>query len=439
MSRSIKDLKARADKVLMPAYLRYHPDFPLWVAKADGAYLFDHEGNRLIDAFGEVCTASVGHCHPEVVEALREQVGRAWHVPSLYYSEPIVAAAEALVAVMRVPDCQVFWVNSGTEATEFAAQLASLKTGSGNFLCFRGSFHGRTRFSASVTVQGAWRKRVGVTFVPGVYPVPTPYAYRDKPKGLPEDAYFKWILQEIGHTIEHACGGQIAGMFVEPMLGNGGVIYGPKWFYDSLVDLVHRAGGLVIADEVQTGVMRTGEWWASDNWTLRPDIWDMAKGLGNGFPVGAVVARPEVAAAFNGTSHFSTYGGNPLAMVVVEKVLEIAGRTGTRENIARQGQRLIAQLGGVMSDDHRLIGDVRGAGLMIGVELVEDQETKKPASADTMKAVMDGCRNKGVLLGKGGICGNVIRIKPPYCLTDEDTSTILQVFNEVLTEVERAA
>ncbi|MDO8435187.1 MAG: aspartate aminotransferase family protein [bacterium] len=432
----IMELKARAEKVLMPAYLRYHPDYPLWVARAEGAYLYDQEGRRYVDAFGEVCTASVGHCHPEVVAALREQIGQVWHVPSLYYSEPIVAAAEALVAVMHVPDCQVFWVNSGTEATEFAAQLATLSTGRSNFLCFRGSFHGRTRFSASVTVQGAWRKRVGVTLVPGVYPVPTPYAYREKPEGLNEDTYFNWILAEIDRTIEHACGGQLAGMFIEPMLGNGGVIYGPKWFYDGLVDRVHKAGGLVIADEVQTGVGRTGTWWGSSDWSVQPDIWDMAKGLGNGFPVGAVVARPEVAAAFNGTAHFSTYGGNPLAMVVVKKVLEIVGRSETLANIERQGARFLGTLRN-LKRDHRLIGDVRGTGLMLGVELVEDKN-KTPASPATMAAVMDGCRNKGVLLGKGGICGNVIRIKPPYCTSDEDTVTIMKVFDKVLTEVERA-
>lgn len=438
MAAEIKDLVRRAEAVLMPAYMRYYPDDPLGIEYGKGAKVRGLDGRDYVDGFGGVCTTWVGHSHDEMSEALSEQLRRLTHVSTLYHTESMVQAAEALTALMPVPGCKVFWTNSGTEATEFAAHLASLYTGRQTFLCFHHSFHGRTRMAAGLTMQKPWRQRGGVTFVPGIFPVPAPYAYREQPKGMNEADYYFWLLAQIQATIDNACGGVLAGMFVEPIMGNGGVFCGPPWFYDGLVKIVHAAGGLVIADEVQTGVRRTGSWWGSQCWTKeRPDIWNMAKSLGNGLPVGATVARPAVADPFRHTAHFSTFGGNPVVMTAVCKTLEIIGRDATGQNIVERGDQLRQGLQ-ALQERHPLVGDVRGQGLFLGVELVKHPQLKEPASAETLR-VMELCRNRGVLVGKGGVYGNIIRIKPPSCIQEDECAQVLDAMDYALTEVEKAA
>ncbi|MBI4406880.1 MAG: aspartate aminotransferase family protein [Candidatus Kerfeldbacteria bacterium] len=429
------EIAAGRSRFLVPAYLQYHPDCPVAVARANGAYVYDLEGREYVDAFAGVVTISVGHCDAEVLEAEIAQMRLAQHVTTLYHHEAPVLAAEALAATMTdMGDVQLLFTGTGTEATEFAVHLAKLHTGSSVVLSLRNSFHGRTLMSASLTAQEPWRNA-------GPYAVDThhvagPYAYREMPRGMDEAMYEAHLLAELERTIKHTGGGKLAALIVEPIQGNGGVLYGSNEFYGRLVEIVHRYGGLVIADEVQTGFGRTGKWWGSSHWPLPPDMRDMAKGMGNGNPVGGVAARVDVAAAFKGKAHFSTYGANPVAMRGVTKVVEIVGRAETQRNIQTRGEQLLTCLG-ELQQRHPLIGEVRGKGLMIGVELVRDRTTRAVAGTETL-AVMDHCRTHGgVLLGKGG-AGNVLRIKPPYCISADDINTIIRALDNALTTVESA-
>lgn len=429
------EILAFREEHLVPAYLRYHGDSPVVIDQAEMQYVYDPDGNRYLDGFAGVCTTSVGQCHPEVVEAVVAQMCRVGHVTTLYLNEQIVRTAARLNQVTPIPGgYKWFFTNSGTEATEFAGHMARLATGNNGFVSVRGSFHGRTMLSATLTAQKPWR--VVGPYASDVHHIPNPYAYR-RPDGISEEGFYNWCLEEARATLDHALGGRLAALYVEPIQGNGGVIYGPAWYYDALVDMVHSCGGLVVSDEVQTGFGRTGAWWGCNHWSRQPDILDCAKGMGNGFPVGGVAAKKEVAEAFRGKAHFSTYGGNPPAMVQVRKVVEIIDRPETMDNIRTRGEQLLAGLR-ALQDRYSLVGDVRGMGLMIGVELVRDRKTKEPASLETIR-VMDLCRDRGVLLGKGGVCGNVLRIKPPYCITHEDVESLLEALEESLAVVKAAA
>lgn len=422
-------------RYLVPAYLQYHQNHPIVVDHAKGAYVFDPDGTRFIDAFAGVVTISVGHCNDEVLGAEIAQMRRVQHVTTLYYHEAPVLAARALAGVMPdMAEPQMFFTNSGTEATEFAIHLAKLSTRNLVVLAVRNSFHGRTLMSASLTVQKPWRNA-------GPYAVDThhiagPYAYREKPREMTDEDYEAHLLAELERTIAHTCGGKLAALIVEPIQGNGGVLYGSNAFYGELVRIVHAAGGLVIADEVQAGFGRTTRWWGSSWWPTPPDMRTMAKGMGDGYPIGGVAATAEVASAFNGLAHFSTYGANPPAMVGLAKIIEIINREETRVNIANRGVQLRHGLER-LKERHPLIGDIRGKGLMLGVELVRSRSEREPADTETIR-IQDYCRENGVLLGKGG-AGNVLRIKPPYCITQEDAATILSVLDDALTEVEHAA
>lgn len=429
------EIAAGRKRHLVPAYLQYHADNPLVIARANGAYVYDPDERRYIDAFAGVVTISVGHCDEEVLEAEIAQMRQVQHVTTLYYHDAPIRAAEALAAVMPdMDEPQLFFTNSGTEATEFAIHLAKLHTGRSAVLAVRNSFHGRTLMSASLTVQQPWRN--AGPYAVDVHHVAGPYAYREKPHGMTDGDYEAHLLAELERTIKHTCGGKLAALIIEPIQGNGGVLYGSDAFYGRLVEIVHAAGGLVIADEVQTGFYRTGRWWGSSWWPKAPDIRTMAKGMGNGYPLGGVAARREVAMAFNGLAHFSTYGANPPAMVGLVKIVEIISRDETQRNIANRGIQLRTGLE-ELAERHRLIGDVRGKGLMLGVELVKDRDTREPAAAETVR-VQDLCRDHGVLLGKGG-AGNVLRIKPPYCLSEGDAAEILRVLDVALAAVKQAA
>ena len=426
-------LEARR-KHLFGAYLTYFPDDPLVLERGDMQYVWDDADRRYLDAFASVVTISVGHCHPEVVVAAKEQLDRAQHFTTLYGEERLVEAAARLTSLTPEGLSRVFFTNSGSESNDFAAHAVMHATKRTGLIALLHSFHGRTGTASALTFQKPWRNVP--PYKSDVYPVPNPYAFR-RPKGMSEDSFFDMCLEMTRQVIDHACGGaNLAGMWVEPVQGNGGVIHGPDWYYDELIRMVHAVGGLFVADEVQTGLGRTGKMWGCSHWSERPDVMVLAKPLGNGHPIGAVVTTEAISAAFSGLSHFNTGGGNPVSMAIAHKVMQIIARPETQVNIAERGAQIWDGLES-LKERHPMIGDHRGMALMQGIEIVDPRDgSPNPAAT---KRIMRLCRDRGVLLGTGGVNHNVFRIKPPYCITREDADAIIAALDESFTIVEREA
>lgn len=420
-------LAARA-QYLFQAYMTYFPDDPLVLKRGSMQYVWDLEGREYLDAFSSVVTISAGHCHPEVVEALVEQASEAQHFTTLYPEGRLAEAAEKLVGLAPEGLSRVFFTNSGSEANDFAAHAVMRATRRTGLIALLHSFHGRTGTASALTFQKPWRNVP--PYKPDVYCVPNPYVFR-RPKGMSEQGFLEMCLHYTREVINHACGGQnLAGLWVEPVQGNGGVIHGPSWYYDELVCMVHEAGGFVVADEVQTGLGRTGRMWGCDHWAEKPDVIVVAKPLGNGLPIGAVIAREEISAAFKGLAHFNTGGGNPLSMAAAKAVMDVISREETMENIRACGEELSAGLRG-LKERHPLVGDHRGYGLMQGIEIVKADGSPNPDATARVKGL---CRDRGVLLGTGGVNHSVFRVKPPYCVTSGDVGIIIRALDESLTE-----
>ncbi len=429
---SAHEIAAMGKQFLMPAYMRYWPDDPLVLRRGMGQYVFDANGRRYLDAFGAVVTISLGHCDLGVLEAQIAQMREAQHFTTLFPEEQLVLTAVRLAGIARGTLSQSFFTNSGSEANEVAAHLARRATRRTGLISLYHSFHGRTATAAALTAQKPWRNVP--PYSSDVHHVPNPYLLR-RP-GMTEDEFLRWCLHQTEETIKHSLGGEgnFAGLWVEPIQGNGGVIKGPSWYYDELVRLTHKYGGLLIADEVQTGFGRTGKWFGCDHWGEQPDMMVMAKGMGNGYPVGGVIATPAVAAGFDGLTHFNTYGGNPVAMATVCAVIDGIDTDEVRNNIKQRGAQLMNDLEELYGH-HRMIGEVRGQGLMIGVEIVVDR-TDMVQNPVGLAKVHRKMRDRGFLLGKGGVDGNVFRIKPPYCITKEDCDDLMAALDDSLTEVE---
>jgi 4-aminobutyrate aminotransferase-like enzyme len=429
---SVAELKALGDQHLMPL-TRYWPDDPLVVTHGKGAYLYDADGRPYLDMFGGVATVSVGYADPRVIEAQIAQLKRGCHFTELYLSEPIVRAAACLASITPEGFTKCKVVNSGSEANELAAMVVMHATGKTGLIALEHAYHGRTPIARSLTFLCNWRN--APPYVHDVHFVPNPYALR-RPKGMGEDDFYHWCLERIETTIKHAHGGKknFAGFWVEPWQGNGGVIAGPSWYYDALVWLVHHYDGLVVADEVQTGFGRTGKWFGCQWWNEKPDLIVMAKGIANGFPMGAVATTPKIAEAMEGFLDFNTFGGNPLAAVSMHATID-AIKT-MRDNVLTRGKQLSDGLEGFVTR-HRSVAKVRGCGLMLGVEFVADKDSLKhnPALMEKIHRMM---RDRGVLVGKGGPEGNIMRIKPPYCLTEADCDKFLNALDESVTVAEAA-
>jgi 4-aminobutyrate aminotransferase-like enzyme len=329
---------------------------------------------------------------------------------------------------------KVFFTNSGTEATELATMIAKRATEAHDFIALSHSFHGRTLMGMSLTGQASWRN--AGPYAPGVHHVAAPYCYRC-PLGLRYPSCDVACAKLVEDAVACATPGKIAAFYAEPIIGNGGVIVPPPEYFPIVYDAVRRAGGVTVSDEVQTGVGRTGggKFFGVEHWGVKPDLVTMAKGLGNGYPVGAVLMTAKVAEPMRRLAHFSTFANNPVASVTVDAVLKYIADHAVDENVTIVGEQLKRQLFALM-ERHPVIGDVRGKGLMLGVELVVDRRTKSPAGTETAR-VLDLARERGVLLGRGGMLGNVIRIKPPLIFTRENVEQLITVLDESLAIVEK--
>jgi alanine-glyoxylate transaminase/(R)-3-amino-2-methylpropionate-pyruvate transaminase len=410
--------------------MTYYDD-PLMIVEGSMQYVYDETGRRYLDAFAGIVTVSVGHCHPHVVARARAQNETLQHTTTIYY-HPTIAEYGKMLADTLPGDLSVcYFVNSGTEANDLAMLMARLYTGNYDVVSLRNAYHGGSLSSMGLTAHSTWKYNVPHSF--GVHHALAPDPYRG-PWGREEPDAGENYAADIQDLIRFATPGQVAAFYAESIQGVGGVVVYPDGYLEAAYRHVRAAGGLCIADEVQTGFGRTGEkFWGFETQGVIPDIVTMAKGIGNGAPLAAVVTTPEIAGTLAQRIHFNTFGGNPVSCAMGKAVLEVIEKEGIRKNALNVGSRLMAGLERLKAD-HSWVGDVRGLGLMIGVELVRDRETKEPATQE-VKRVWERARELGLLVGKSGFYGNVLRIKPPMCLNTKDADFIIEVLDMVLGEL----
>ena len=406
---------------------------PLMVVEGYMQYLFDETGRRYLDLFAGIVTVSCGHSHPKLVERVQAQLKLLQHTTTIYLHPNFPSLARRLAGKMPPGLDVTYFVNAGSEANDLAIMMARAFTGHNDVVAVRNSYHGGSPSAMALTSHHTWKYPQQLNS--GIHHAMNPDPYRSPFAGTPEQIATQ-AANDIRDVVRYSTPGRIAAFIAEPMQGVGGVTYGAPNYLREAYAAAREFGGLCIADEVQTGFGRTGEhFWGFQNWGVTPDIVTMAKGIGNGAPLAAVTTRREIAESITGRIHFNTFGGNPMSMAAGLAVLEIIEEEGLQENARVVGGRFKVGLKELQTR-HRLIGDVRGKGLMLGVELVKDRETKEPARQEALD-IMEHLREAGVLIGKGGLDGNVLRIKPPMCLTAADVDYALDALDAALTKVER--
>jgi len=402
---------------------------PIIIERAQGAIVTDANGRDYIDCFAGISVVNAGHSNPEVVAAAKAQLDKLTHCCSYVYHVPVVAdLAEKIAEIAPGRLRKTFFANSGAEAIEGAMKLARLFTGKHEYLSLHASFHGRTWGTLSIT-GNAGRKRRGGPYAPGIAFAAPPYCYRSP---FPDDAAATaaYAIRSVEEAIDYSTTKDIAAMIVEPVMGEGGIIVPPASYFPALKRLLDAHGILLIADEVQSGFGRTGKMFAIEHFGIEPDILVMAKGIADGFPLGAFTARDEIAAAFQPGDHLSTFGGNPVSCAAGLANIQYLLREDLAEQSRAKGEYAQAQLRALKLP---LVGEIRGLGLMIGAELVKDA-TRTPASAEA-NAVRAACLERGVLIGVGGVHGNVLRLQPPLVIRKEELDRAIAVLAEVLAVV----
>jgi 4-aminobutyrate aminotransferase-like enzyme len=406
-----------------PAAATYYED-PLVIDRGEGMYVFDEQGNRYLDCFGGVLTVSVGHANKDVNQAIHDQIDKVSHTSTLYVNKPAAELAEQVAKVTPGNLNRSFFTNSGTEADETAMLLARLYTGRQELIALRHAYHGRTMLSMSATGHSTWRH--GGTAVAGIKHAMAPYCYRC-PFGATPDNCGVRCATDIEDMILTTTDGQIAGMIAEPILGVGGFIVPPPEYFKIVTDIIHRYGGIFICDEVQTGWGRTGDKWCGiEHWDVQPDVMTFAKGMANGSPIGCTTTTDEIAKAFP-TLTFSTFGGNPVTSAAAVATIRYMDEHDLPRNAAVVGAYLREKLE-ALKDKYPIIGDVRGMGLMQAIECVEDRQTKTPAPKAVLK-VFEETKKRGVLIGKGGLFGNIIRLGPPLIATKSDIDELVNALD----------
>jgi 4-aminobutyrate aminotransferase len=425
-----KAIIERDQKVVSPSYTR---GYPLVIARGQGATVEDVDGNVFLDCAAGIAVNSTGHAHPDVVRAITDQAQKFLHMSGTdFYYEPQVRLAEDMAAIAPIAGgVRTFFANSGTEAVEACLKLARYATGRSNLIAFLGGFHGRTMGSLSLTSSKAIQRRGFGPLMPGVYHAPYADCYRC-PLGLNPESCAAECLDFIDHQIfvHLVSPDEVAAIVVEPIQGEGGYVVAPDQFLQRLRDLTRPHGILFVADEVQSGMGRSGKMFAIEYSGVEPDMMAIAKGIASGMPLGVAVARSGLMAWPPG-AHASTFGGNPVSCAAAIATITLLRDT-LVANAADVGAHLMDGLRALM-EKHPLIGDVRGRGLMVGVELVRDRQTKERAS-DERDAVVTAAFHRGMLiLGAGK---NAVRFSPPLVLTREQADTAVRIFDESLTEVE---
>jgi alanine-glyoxylate transaminase / (R)-3-amino-2-methylpropionate-pyruvate transaminase len=398
---------------------------PLLIVEGHMQWLFDETGRRYLDMFAGIVTVSCGHCHPRVVTAVKEQTETLQHATTIYLHPNFPLLAKKLASKMPPGLDVTYFTNSGSEANDLAVTMARLYTGNADVIAVRNGYHGGSPSALGLTALHTWKYPIPTSI--GVHHTVPPDPYRSPFTGTPEEIASKSVA-DIRDIIRYSTPGRVAAFIAESIQGVGGATYGAPNYLKEAYAVVREHGGLCIADEVQTGFGRTGEhYWGFEHYGVVPDFVTMAKGIGNGVPLAAVTTRMEIAKVLSQRLHFNTFGGNPVAMAAGLAVLDVIDEAGLQENSRVVGTRLKAGLQRLMAS-HPIVGDVRGKGLLLGVELVRDRGTKEPAR-QAAADIMEAAREMGVLIGKGGLDGNVLRIKPPMCITAEDADFAVDVLD----------
>ena len=414
---------------LWPSVANYYQK-PLVADRAQMQYVWDVEGRKYLDFFGGILTVSVGHCNPKITSKVKAQVDRLQHLSTLYPNEQIVALAEKIAQITPGTLQKSFFTSSGTEADEAAILIARMATGSYDVVALRNAYSGGSQLARSVTAQAPYRK-AGVIGV-GIAHAVSPYCYRC-PLHLTYPDCEVACANDVENLIQTGTSGSIAAFIAEPIQGAGGFITPPKEYFKIVFKIVKKYGGLFISDEVQTGWGRTGKkWFGIEQWEVTPDILTGAKGLANGAPIGLTVTTPEIADSYQGLG-ISTFGGNPVTCVAARATIELIEEEKLLENAHTVGARLREKLEELKSK-YPLIGDVRGMGLMQALELVKDRGTKEPAPEATLQ-VMERARDNGLLIGKGGLFGNVIRLAPMLNISKSDVDEGVRLLDKAFSEV----
>ena len=418
-------------KYLFDAVKNFYKE-PLVIEEGKGFYVSDSDGRSYLDFFGGILTVSVGHANDEVNTAIKAQVDRLSHISSLYPSIPVVDLAERLVRLAPGNLEKVFFNASGTEADETAVMMAQLYTGNTEIIALRHGYSGRSLLAQSLTAHAPWRALP--TQVASVKHALAPYCYRCPLKMTYPDCGVA-CANDVKELINTTTTGKVAGILAEPIQGVGGFITPPDAYFNIVADIIHEHGGIFISDEVQTGFGRTGKTWGIQHSGVEPDMITVAKGIANGMPLAAVVTTKDIADTLQKNT-ISTFGGNPVSSAAANATLEIIERDELKANANEMGEILKDGLKKIQSDHREVIGEVRGKGLMVGLELVVD-ETKKDRTPnpDAVDRLMEETKDRGLLIGRGGLYGNCVRISPSLNIgrseIDEALSILASSFRSI--------
>jgi 4-aminobutyrate aminotransferase len=421
----------RDRQVLSPSYTR---DYPLVVKRGRGAVIEDVDGNSFLDFAAGIAVVSTGHCHPEVVAAIQRQASELIHMSGTdFYYPNMVELAEKLASIAPGKEPKrVYFGNSGTEAVEAAIKLAKYHTKRDKLVAFHGAFHGRTMGALSLTASRAVQRKGFGTLLSGVFHMPYPDTYRGTYGIRPENASADCLSYLENELFRRRVDpDEVAGIFIEPVQGEGGYLPAPAEFLQGLEKICRKYGIMLVADEVQSGMGRTGKWWAVDYAGVEPDIICTAKGIASGMPLSAIITKASVMDWKPG-AHASTFGGNPVCIAAALVTLGLIER-GYMANAARMGEFIKRQTAN-WPERHKIVGEVRGRGLMIGIEFVRDQKTKERAP-DLRNRIVQMAFHKGLLvLGSGD---TTLRLCPPLMIDEEQAEFAVRTLDGIITEIER--
>lgn len=418
-----KDITKKYKDFLYPSVITYY-DEPLALTSGKGCRLYDAEGQEYLDFFGGILTVSVGHCNEKVTNKTIDQLKRLQHTSTLYPTSPAGELAEKLASITPGNLSKSFFTNSGTEADETAILTAQHHTNSQEIIALRHCYSGRSVLAMNLTAHAPWR--TSKILIPGIHHVIAPYCYRCAfHLKYPECELA--CAKDMEELIKTGTSGSIAAFIAEPILGVGGFIVPPKEYFKTAVDIVHKYGGLFIADEVQTAWGRTGKkWFGIEHYDVVPDIMTSAKGMANGLPIGWTITTPEIAASIKGLT-ISTFGGNPVSCTAALATIETIEEENLLENTEVVGKYFMEHLFS-LKEKYEIIGDVRGMGLMLAVELVTDRKSKTPNSQAVLR-IFEETKKNNLLIGKGGLYGNILRISPPMNITKNEVDIAVKILD----------